>query len=106
MAAKTICEVQELVPNRRIAWQAYMTPRLGLRSNLSFELTRTPNGGALLQQTIFFHIPAPLALIFRLRYGGGLDRKMYTQADTGLRNIKLILEQNNARPNYHGPSPS
>ena len=104
MAAKTMCEVQELIPNQRIAWRAYMVPKTGLRSNLSFELTPTTDGGTLLKQAIFFHLPAPLALMFRLRYGGGLDRKMSTQADTGLRNIKTILEQNDARPNHHGPS--
>jgi hypothetical protein len=104
MAAKTICEVQELIPNQRIAWRAYMVPKTGLRSNLFFELTSTADGGTLLRQAIFFHIPAPLALMFRLQYGGELDRKMQTQADTGLRNIKTILEQNHARPNHHGPN--
>jgi uncharacterized membrane protein len=104
MAAKTMCEVQELIPNQRIAWRAYMVPKTGLRSNLSFELTPATGGGTLLKQAIFFHIPAPLALMFRLRYGGGLDRKMQTQADAGLRNIKTILEQTHARPHPHGPN--
>jgi hypothetical protein len=104
MAAKTMCEVQELTPNQRIAWRAYMVPKTGLRSNLSFELALATDGGTLLTQKIFFHLPAPLALMFRLQYGGGLDRKMVTQADAGLRNIKTILEQSDARPNHHGPN--
>lgn len=102
MAAKTMCEVQELIPKQRIAWRAYMVPKTGLRSNLSFDLTPATGGGTLLKQAIFFHIPSPLALMFHLRYGGGLDQKMQTQADAGLRNIKTILEQNHARPNHHG----
>ena len=102
MAAKTMCEVQELMPNQRIAWRAHMVPKTGLHSNLAFEFAPAADGGTLLTQKIFFHLPTPLALMFRLRYGGGLDRKMVTQADTGLRNIKTILEQSNARQNHHG----
>lgn len=104
MAAKTMCEVQELIPHRRIAWHAFMVPKTGLRSNLFFELTPVTDGRTLLKQSIFFHIPGPLALMFRLRYGGGLDRKMQTQADAGLRNIRTILEQNDARPPHHSPN--
>jgi DNA-binding SARP family transcriptional activator len=51
-----------------------------------------------------FVAQAVAALMFRLRYGGGLDRKMQTQADAGLRNIKTILEQNHVRPHHHGPN--
>lgn len=57
LAAKTMGEVQELIPHRRIAWRAFMVPKTGLRSNLSFELTPVTDGRTLLKQSIFFHIP-------------------------------------------------
>jgi uncharacterized membrane protein len=103
MMAKTMCEIRELIPNRRIAWHAHFVPNVGTYADLSFELIPTANGGTELTQTSCFYQPAPIYFVFRLIFGSGLQQKARAQWDASLRNIKAILEQSDARPNHHGP---
>jgi len=98
LPARTLCEVRELVPNRRIAWHAHAVPKVGLRSHLAFEFASTPGGGTALTQPIDFHQPPPLAFVFRLIFGRELVSKAHAQWQAGLRNIKTVLEQTGERP--------
>lgn len=102
LPVKTLCEVRELTPNRRIAWYARTVPQTGLYADLAFELTSDNGNGTLLTQHIKFHQPGLLAFIFRLIYGRDVRQKGYAQWAAGLRNIKAILEQSDARQDHHG----
>jgi uncharacterized protein YndB with AHSA1/START domain len=94
MRVKTICEIRELTPNRRIAWHAHTAPKAsGLYADLAFEFAPVEEGGTLLTQHYHFHQPAPVAFVFRLIYGRDIDEKGYAQWAAGLRNIKAILEE-------------
>jgi uncharacterized protein YndB with AHSA1/START domain len=97
MRVKTMCEIRELTPNRRIAWHAHTVPQaMGLYADLAFELTPAAAGGTLLTQHYRFHQPALMVFMFKLIYGRDLDQKGYAQWEAGLRNIKAILEENTA----------
>jgi uncharacterized membrane protein len=104
MLAKTMCEIRELIPNRRIAWHAHFVPNVGTHAELSFELAPTTDGGTLLTQTSCFYQPGPIYLVFRLIFGSGLQQKAHAQWDASLRNIKTILEQNDVRSHHNGSS--
>lgn len=94
MRVKTICEVRELTPNRRIAWHAHTAPKAtGLYADLDFEFAPTDAGGTLLTQHYHFHQPAPIGFLFRLMYGRDIAEKGYAQWEASLRNIKMILEE-------------
>ena len=90
---KTLCEIRELTPQRRIAWHAHTIPRaLGLSADLAFELSPEPDGGTRLTQHYVFHQPTLMRWMFRLLYGPDVDRKGHAQWDASLRNITAILE--------------
>jgi uncharacterized protein YndB with AHSA1/START domain len=94
MRVKTMCEVRELTPERRIAWHAHTVPKaMGLYANLDFELAPTEDGGTLLTQHYHFHQPAPMVLMFKLMFARDLAAKENAQWEASLRNIKAILEQ-------------
>jgi hypothetical protein len=93
MRVKTMCEIRELTPNRRIAWHAHTVPQaMGLYADLAFELAPTATGGTLLTQHYRFHQPVLMVFMFKLIYGRDLEQKGYAQWEAGLRNIKAILE--------------
>ena len=94
MRVKTMCEVRELTPERRIAWHAHTAPKaMGLYADLDFELGPTEDGGTLLTQHYHFHQPAPMVLMFKLMFGRDLAAKGNAQWEASLHNIKAILEQ-------------
>lgn len=94
MRVKTMCEVLELKPNRRIAWHAHTVPKaMGLYADLDFELTPTADGGTLLTQHYRFHQPAPAVFLFKLMFGRDLETKGSAQWEASLRNIKIMLEE-------------
>ena len=93
MRVKTICEVRELNPNRRIAWHAHTAPKaMGLYADLDFELAPAV-GGTLLTQHYRFHQPPIMVFMFKLMFGSNVEAKGNAQWDASLRNIKAILEQ-------------
>lgn len=102
MRVVTICEVRELMPNRRITWHAHTSPKmLGLYADLAFEFEPLTELSTRLSQHFFFHQPALMVGMFKLMYGRDLDQKGYAQWEAGLRNIKLILE---AAPAVEAPT--
>jgi hypothetical protein len=97
MRVKTLCEVRQFEPNRRIAWHAYSVPKaMGLYADLVFELAPTGDGGTLLTQHYRFHQPAPAVFLFKLMFGKDLEAKGYAQWKAGLQNIKTIIEESQA----------
>ncbi len=94
MRVKTMCEVRQLEPNRRIAWHAHSVPKaMGLFAELDFELAPTADGGTLLTQHYRFHQPAPAVFVFKLMFGKDLETQGTAQWEASLRNIKTILEE-------------
>lgn len=87
---RTLCEVRELVPNRRIAWHAHPIPRSG-SAELSFDLTPTPDGGTRITQTVQEYYPLPVETMIRLLYNVTEDG-IRTQLDRGLLTLKETLE--------------
>ncbi len=93
MRITTICEIRQLIPNRRIAWSAHTAPKAtGLHAELSFDMVSSPTGTTLTQHYHFYQ-PAPAVFLFKLIYGRDLEQKGYAQWAAGLANIKAILEQ-------------
>ena len=94
MRVKTLCEVRELTPSRRIAWHAHTAPKaMGLYADLDFELAPAADGGTLLTQHYRFHQPPILVFMFKLMFSSNVEAKGNAQWDASLRNIKAILEQ-------------
>jgi uncharacterized protein YndB with AHSA1/START domain len=94
MRVKTLCEVRELIPNRRIAWHGHTVPKaMGLYADLDFVLAPTMDGGTLLTQHYRFHQPPFMRFMFTLIYGSDLEAKGHAQWQASLHNIKAILEQ-------------
>lgn len=93
---RTICEIRRLEPHCLIAWHAYATPRMGLSADLSFELAPASDGSTALTQRIILHQPGLLRAIFpRLVFRvspAEMEARSEAQWAAGLRNIKLILE--------------
>jgi uncharacterized protein YndB with AHSA1/START domain len=87
--AQTMCEVRELVPNKRLAWHAHMVGDPGTHADWEIDLTPEGEGGTRLSQKVFF-VFGPLpgwvgVLLF-------MEKRAFRQFDAGLQNIKLILE--------------
>lgn len=94
LRAVTLCTVDEVIPQQRIQWHAHSVPKM-LRNTLLFEFAPDNNGGMLLTQKMDFHIPAVPTFLFHLMFGRNLQEKAAAQAEAGLHNIKMIMEQNN-----------
>ena len=98
MRAKTMCEVRELVPNRRIAWRANPHPvKLGVSANIAMELEPAGDGRIRLTQTIAMRQPK-LMMSFAKRFMGMTEEKVKAQWQASLDNIKLILEEGSTPP--------
>jgi uncharacterized protein YndB with AHSA1/START domain len=99
MRVVTICEVRELLPNRRIGWNAHTSPKaLGLHADLSFELKTLAGKRTQLTQHYHFHQPDLMVAVFKLIYGRDLEQKGAAQWFASLENIKAILEHNSEAP--------
>jgi len=87
--AQTLCEVRELVPDKRLAWHAHMVGDPTTHADWEIELASDGNGGTKLTQKVFF-VFGPLPgwvgiLLF-------MEKRAFRQFDAGLQNIKQILE--------------
>jgi len=95
----TVCEVRELEPNRRIAWHADATPKVGVHADLAFDLAPTNVGATRLTQTIRMHQPWLMTKVFPLMFKlsmAEMDRRAREQWQASLRNIKAIMEEDAA----------
>jgi len=98
MRGTTLCEVRELIPNRRIAWKAHPLPwAMGTQAQLAFELKPAAEGGTTLTQTIHMQIPG-LVMAIMGRLAGAGPGKAQAQWEASLQNIKAILEEEAERP--------
>jgi uncharacterized membrane protein len=93
---KTLAEVRELAPNRRIAWHSHPVPRMRIWADIAFDLAPEGNG-AKLTQTIRMHQGwLPLQLFARLAFKStpaAMEEKARAQWAASLQNIKTILEE-------------
>lgn len=96
----TVCEVRELVPNRRIAWHSYALPKMGVSADLAFDLSSDAAGGTTVTQRITMHQPALPMLIFRTfvfkMSAAEMEKRARAQWQASLANIKAILEESSA----------
>lgn len=97
--SKTRCEVQELVPDRRIAWQAHPVPRVG-SARLSFDLEPTADGGTTIRQTVEEVYPRPVAFILRTVYNITEDG-IRQQLDRSLQTLKVTCDNKQWELNEH-----
>jgi hypothetical protein len=67
-----------------------------LSADLAFEFAALPDGNTQLTQNYVFHQPDLMVRLFKLIYGPDLDQKGYAQWQSGLQNIKHILEHADA----------
>ena len=88
--AKTICEVRELEPNRRIAWHSHPKPRMGVQSDWIIELAPADDGGTLVTQSCRFQENAFARLLSKAMRV--TPEKSAAQWNASLRNIKQVLE--------------
>jgi uncharacterized protein YndB with AHSA1/START domain len=86
---RTMCEVRDLVPNRRIAWHAHPMPRRG-SAELSFDLAPAPDGGTRITQTVQEYYPLPIEIMIRVLYDVTEDG-IRKQLDRGLLTLKDTL---------------
>jgi uncharacterized membrane protein len=91
MKATTVCEITELVPNRRIAWRANPRPKMGIQANLSFDLAPA-DGGTDLTQSIRMQQGRFGAFVGKYIFRA-TPAKAEAQYAASLRNIKTILEE-------------
>ena len=100
-AGKTLAEVRELVPNRRIAWHSHPVPKMGISADIAMDLAPADHGGTRLTQTIRMHQAWLMVQLFsRLMFKtnpAGMEAKAHAQWDASLRNIKAILEEDPGR---------
>jgi uncharacterized membrane protein len=93
---KTLAEIRELVPNRRIAWHSHPVPRMRIWADIAFDLAPEGNGTKL-TQTIQMHQGwLPMQLFSRLAFKttpAGMEEKGRAQWAASLQNIKSILEE-------------
>jgi uncharacterized membrane protein len=93
---KTIAEVRELEPHKRIAWHSHPKPKMGVHSDWAFDLAPAEDGGTQItqscrfQQNLFATFLAKV--IFRMK-----EEQAVAQYDASLRNIKQVIEASMAR---------
>lgn len=90
---QTLCEVRELLPDRRIAWYAHLLPDANPSADLDFELASAENGDTLLIQHQRLSVPDSMMTELRHMFGSDVLEKVYGQWEASLRNIKTILEE-------------
>jgi uncharacterized membrane protein len=93
VSGATMCELVELIPNRRIAWRSW-APVPGVKhiGIYSFELAADGNGGTCLTQSAALEDNWLGDLVSRLVFKT-TPPKARQQWDASLRNIKAILEE-------------
>lgn len=93
VAGTTMCEMVELIPNRRIAWRSW-APVPGVKhvGAYAFELVSDGNGGTRLTQTAALEDNWLGDIVSRFVFKT-TPEKARAQWEASLRNIKAILEQ-------------
>jgi uncharacterized membrane protein len=103
---KTLAEVREKSPNRRLAWHSHPVPRMGVWADIAFDVAPDGHGGTRLTQTIAMHQAwLPLQLFARLAFKttpAAMEAKAQAQWQASLNNIKALLEH--ASPEHAGSS--
>lgn len=88
----TICEVRELLPDRRIAWHAWVPiPGINHTGDFTFELEPTDTGHTRLTQTVRLRDRGLAILVTRLVFKPS-PAKARARWAASLNNIKAILE--------------
>lgn len=87
--AQTLCEVRELVPNKRLAWHAHMVSDLTTHADWEIDLMPEGEDGTRLSQKVFFVFGPMPGWVGILLF---MEKRAFRQFDAGLQNIKLILE--------------
>ena len=90
---QTLCEVRELLPNRRIAWHSHMLPDADPSADLDFDLAAAENGDTLLIQHQRLSVPDSIVAEMQRMFDSDVLELLYMQWEAGLRNIKAILEE-------------
>jgi hypothetical protein len=93
---QTLCEVRELMSNRRIAWHSHMLPGAGPSADLDFNLAAVENGDTLLIQHQRLPVPDSMVAEMQRMFDSDVLELLYMQWEAGLRNIKAILEESAA----------
>jgi uncharacterized membrane protein len=102
VAGTTMCEVTELMPNRRIAWRSWApVPLVKHEGTYSFELSSAPNGGTRLTQNAALEDNWLGDLVSRLVFKT-TTAKAHAQWEASLYNIKAIVENPALAHNRHG----
>lgn len=91
---KTVCEVREAEPNRRIAWHSHPKPRMGVSSDWVIEVAAAEDGGTLVTQSCRFSENAFARLLSKMLRA--TPEKTAAQWNASLNNIKLALEEDAA----------
>jgi uncharacterized protein YndB with AHSA1/START domain len=93
----SLCEVQELVPPHRIAWNARSLSKMGaVNAEYAFGFAPDPEGGTWLTQTASLHSSKAADFRYRLVYKTTqeeFEQRARAQWEAGLENIKQILEE-------------
>jgi uncharacterized membrane protein len=93
VAGTTMCEMVELIPNRRIAWRSWApVPGVKHAGTYAFELASDGNGGTRLTQSAALEDNWLGDIVSRLVFKT-TPEKARAQWDASLRNIKAILER-------------
>jgi uncharacterized membrane protein len=94
VAGATMCEMVELIPNRRIAWRSWApVPGVKHAGAYAFELASDGNGGTRLTQSAALEDNWLGNIVSRLVFKTTAP-KARAQWEASLRNIKAILEEN------------
>lgn len=89
--AKSVCEVTELVPGKRIAWVAHPKPKVG-GARIRFDLLPTIDGGTRIVQTVEERYPLPAALVLRYAFGMG-EPEVVRMFDASLETLRVTIER-------------
>jgi uncharacterized membrane protein len=93
VAGATMCELVELIPNRRIAWRSWApVPGVKHAGTYAFELNSDGNGGTRLTQSAALEDNLLGSLISRLIFKT-TPKKARAQWEASLHNIKAVLEE-------------
>jgi uncharacterized membrane protein len=93
VAGTTMCEMVELIPNRRIAWRSWApVPGVKHAGAYTFEIASDGNGGTRLTQSAALEDNWLGDIVSRLVFKTTAE-KARAQWDASLRNIKAILEE-------------
>ncbi|MFN8515080.1 MAG: SRPBCC family protein [Chloroflexia bacterium] len=91
---KSLVEMRELVPNRRVALQAHSVPRKNIRVEIAFEFAPLTGGGTRVTQRIAMKMSPTAVLLARLLLRVGpaeLRAKTEAQWRASLENVRVVL---------------